>query len=107
MPDHVVGFVIGKSTNAREGLQIEAAGLIDPGFWGHITLELKNLHHEDLINLEIGDAIGQVYFVYVDQPVDVPYGPANGNHYQGQFGVTRSHRKSLPHQEIPMNWTFA
>src|SRR5687767_5270589 len=46
MPDDVVGFVVGKSTNAREGLQIEAAGLIDPGFSGFITFELKNLHHE-------------------------------------------------------------
>jgi dCTP deaminase len=93
MPDIVVGFVVGKSTNAREGLQIEAAGLIDPGFEGDITLELKNLHHEDPIVLVPGEPIGQVYFLDVDQPVDVPYGPKNGNHYQGQRGVTRSHRK--------------
>jgi deoxycytidine triphosphate deaminase len=93
MPSDVVGFVVGKSTNAREGLQIEAAGLIDPGFWGDITLELKNLHHEDAIVLESGEPIGQVYFVFVDIPVDVPYGPENGNHYQGQLGVTRSYRK--------------
>jgi dCTP deaminase len=91
MPDDVVGFVVGKSTNAREGLQIEAAGLIDPGFRGTITFELKNLHHQDDITLTPGDSIGQVYFLYVDEPVDVPYGP--GNHYQGQIGVTRSHRK--------------
>lgn len=93
MPHHVVGFVVGKSTNAREGLQIEAAGLIDPGFQGDITLELKNLHHEEDITLTSGESIGQVYFVFVDEPVDVPYGPRNGNHYQGQRGVTRSHRK--------------
>lgn len=94
MPNHVVGFVVGKSTNAREGLQIEAAGLIDPGFHGDITLELKNLHHEEEIRLTPGDPIGQVYFMFVDESVDVPYGPSNGNHYQGQRGVTRSHRKS-------------
>lgn len=93
MPHDVVGFVVGKSTHAREGLQIEAAGLIDPGFWGTITLELKNLHHEDPIVLEAGQSIGQVYFMFTDLPVDIPYGPENGNHYQGQFGVTRSHRK--------------
>lgn len=93
MPDNVVGFVVGKSTNAREGLQIEAAGLIDPGFYGDITLELKNLHHEDDIVLVAGDSIGQVYFMRVDEPVLIPYGSANGNHYQGQRGVTRSHRK--------------
>ena len=93
MPHHIVGFVVGKSTNAREGLQIEAAGLIDPGFQGDITLELKNLHHEDDITLTSGEPIGQVYFLFVDEPVAVPYGPSNGNHYQGQRGVTRSHRK--------------
>lgn len=93
MPHDVVGFVVGKSTNAREGLQIEAAGLIDPGFHGDITLELKNLHHEDHIVLMPGEPIGQVYFLLVDETVDVPYGP--GNHYQGQTGVTRSHRKRV------------
>lgn len=91
MPNDVVGFLIGKSTNAREGLQIEAAGLIDPGFRGHITLELKNLHHKDTIQLKIGEPIGQVYFLRTDEPIAIPYGP--GNHYQNQRGVTRSHRK--------------
>ena len=94
MPPHVVGFVQGKSTNAREGLQIEAAGLIDPGFEGHITLELKNLHHEDPIPLFHSEPIGQVYFVYVDEPVEKLYGPENGNHYQGQRGATRSYRQT-------------
>lgn len=93
MPDCYVGFVVGKSTNAREGLQIEAAGLIDPGFQGDITLELKNLHHEEDIILTPGEPIGQVYFLSVDFPVDRPYGPSNGNHYQDQRGVTRSYRK--------------
>jgi dCTP deaminase len=91
MPNDLVGFVVGKSTNAREGLQIEAAGLIDPGFQGDITLEFKNLHHEDEILLTFGEPIGQVYFLKVDEPVDTPYGATN--HYQGQRGVTRSHRK--------------
>jgi len=91
MPNNIVGFLVGKSTNAREGLQIEAAGLIDPGFYGDITLELKNLHHDEVIELKIGEPIGQVYFLQTDEPVEIPYGP--GNHYQGQLGVTRSHRK--------------
>jgi deoxycytidine triphosphate deaminase len=91
MPYDVVGFIVGKSTYAREALQVEAAGLVDPGFRGFITFELKNLHHEDCIVLGIGESIGQVYFMPVDEPVDVPYGL--GNHYQDQVGVTRSYRK--------------
>lgn len=93
MPDDVVGFVVGKSTLAREGLQIEAAGLIDPGFHGDITLELKNLHHSDTLTIETGHPIGQVYFSHVDEVVDKLYGVENGNHYQGQRGVTKSYRK--------------
>lgn len=92
MPDYIVGFVIGKSTLAREGLQIEAAGLIDPGFEGDITLELKNLENYRTLSYKKGDPIGQVWFMYTDEPVDFPYGPENGNHYQGQQGVTPSYR---------------
>lgn len=92
MPTFVVGFVVGKSTYAREGLQIEVAGLIDPGFQGDLTLELKNLHDQRNILLSIGQPIGQVYFMFTDRPVDIPYGPHNGNHYQNQKGITRSYR---------------
>lgn len=94
MPNHIVGRVEGKSTLAREGLQIHAAGLIDPGFRGDITLELKNLHHMDPYKLQIGELVGQVSFYYVDESVDVPYGN-DTNHYQHQRGVTRSHRKII------------
>lgn len=93
MPTHIVGFVVGKSTLAREGLMIEVAGLIDPGFQGDITLELKNLDHQRDTLLKIGQSIGQVYFMYTDKPVDIPYGPHNGNHYQNQSGITRSYRR--------------
>jgi len=93
MPLNVVGFVVGKSTYAREGLMIEVAGLIDPGFKGDITLELKNLHQQNPIILETGQSIGQVYFMYTDERVDTPYGLANGNHYQGQKGITQSYRR--------------
>lgn len=93
MPNDVAGFIVGKSTDAREGLQIEAAGLVDPGFRGTITYELKNLHHRDIFELRIGETIGQVWFLRLDEPVDTPYGPENGNHYQGQIGVTQSYRK--------------
>lgn len=93
MPLDVMGLVVGKSTIAREGLQIEAAGLIDPGFEGHITLEFTNLHHQDWYTLTIDEFIGQVYFMWLDEEVDVPYGADNGNHYQGQRGVTPSHRR--------------
>ena len=93
MPDHIVGMVVGKSTYAREGLQIEVAGLIDPGFCGDITLELKNLHNHNPIMLDKGQSIGQVFFMYTNLPVDILYGPLNGNLYQDQKGITQSYRR--------------
>ena len=94
MPDNVVGEVSGKSTMAREGLQVHAAGLVDPGFRGGLTLELKNLHHADPIVLIVGEPLAQVKFTWTDEPVEKPYGhPDLGSHYQGQVGPTPSWRR--------------
>jgi len=93
MPDNVMGEVSGKSTLAREGLQVHAAGLVDPGFCGGLTLELKNLHHADPLTLLVGEPIAQVKFSWLDEPVDKEYGhPDVGSHYQGQTGPTPSWR---------------
>jgi dCTP deaminase len=84
LPIHIAGVVHGKSTWARRGLMVEAAGLVDPGFDGTITLELKNL--SDLpIPLTAGQAICQISFHAIDTAVLRPYGSAGLNsHYQGQ-----------------------
>lgn len=84
LPRHIAAFVHGKSTWARRGLMVEAAGLVDPGFHGTITLELKNL--SDLpITLTAGKAICQMSFHAVDTAVLRPYGsPGLNNRYQGQ-----------------------
>lgn len=42
MPDNVAAFVQGRSSIGRIGLTVQNAGFIDPGFEGHITLELVN-----------------------------------------------------------------
>jgi dCTP deaminase len=84
---YVAGFVHGKSTLARRGLQVEAAGLVDPGFDGCITLELKNLSHLP-IPLRAGERIAQITFQVTDRAVLRPYGsPGLGSHYQGQTGA--------------------
>jgi dCTP deaminase len=81
---HIAGFVHGKSTWARRGLQVEAAGLVDPGFDGTITLELKNLSHHP-IPLSAGFRVCQISFQMTDLAVDRPYGsPGLNSHYQGQ-----------------------
>lgn len=89
MPNNVVARVEGKSSWGRRGLLIHAAGFVDPGFHGQITLELKNLSHEVII-LRKGQRICQIAFDWTDQEVERPYGSAElKSHYQGQRGPTR------------------
>lgn len=90
LPRDVVGRVEGKSTWARRGLQVHAAGFIDPGFEGQITLELALLGPEALV-LYPGVAICQIAFSELSSPALRPYGsPGLGSHYQGQRGPTRA-----------------
>lgn len=86
--DNVVAKVEGKSTWARRFLQVHAAGLIDPGFRGDVTLELKNIGHGQIF-LFAGMPIAQVVFEFLAAPVQRTYGdPALGSHYQNQSGPT-------------------
>jgi deoxycytidine triphosphate deaminase len=86
---NVVAEVKGKSSWARKFLTIHAAGLIDPGFCGDITLEMKNDGHAR-IQLFPGDRIAQVSFFFTSAPVTRVYGDQGLNsHYQHQDGPTR------------------
>jgi dCTP deaminase len=91
LPDDLVGRIEGKSSLGRLGLLIHStAGFIDPGFTGHITLELSNVANLP-ITLYPGMKIGQVSFLRMTTPADVPYGSAQvGSKYQGQRGPTPS-----------------
>jgi len=83
-----VGQVYGKSTLARLGLQVECAGLVDPGFEGTLTLELVNLSPGP-IPLTAGMPICQITFERLDWPATRPYGhPELNSHYQGQVKAT-------------------
>lgn len=42
LPKDIAAFVQGRSSIGRAGLSVQNAGFVDPGFSGHITLELKN-----------------------------------------------------------------
>jgi dCTP deaminase len=66
------------------------AGFIDAGFDGHITLELSNVANLP-ITLYPGMKIGQISFLRMTTPADVPYGSGNlKSKYQGQRGPTPS-----------------
>lgn len=91
LPDDVAARVEGKSSLGRLGLLTHAtAGFVDPGFTGHVTLELSNVATLP-ITLWPGMRIGQLCFFQLSSPAEHPYGSsARGSHYQGQRGPTAS-----------------
>jgi len=91
LPDDLVARLEGKSSLGRLGLLIHStAGFIDPGWDGHVTLELSNVANLP-ITIYVGMKIGQLSFVQLSEPADRPYGAtALGSKYQGQAGPTPS-----------------
>jgi dCTP deaminase len=91
LPDDLAGRLEGKSSLGRLGLLTHStAGFIDPGFNGHITLELSNVANLPII-LWPGMKIGQLCLFRLSSPSEQPYGSAAaGSRYQGQRGPTPS-----------------
>ncbi|TQL02512.1 dCTP deaminase [Cellulomonas sp. SLBN-39] len=91
LPDDVAARLEGKSSLGRLGLLTHStAGFIDPGFSGHVTLELSNVATLPIL-LWPGMKIGQLCFFRLSSPAENPYGSAAyGSRYQGQRGPTAS-----------------
>ena len=91
LPDDIAGRLEGKSSLGRLGLLTHStAGFIDPGFSGHITLELSNVANLP-VKLFPGMKIGQLCLIKLSSPAEHPYGSAiYGSRYQGQRGPTPS-----------------
>jgi dCTP deaminase len=91
LPDDVAARLEGKSSLGRLGLLTHStAGFIDPGFSGHVTLELSNVATLP-ITLWPGMKIGQLCFFRLSSPAEHPYGSREyGSRYQGQRGPTAS-----------------
>ncbi len=91
LADDVAARLEGKSSLGRLGLLTHStAGFIDPGFSGHVTLELSNTATMP-IKLYPGMKVGQLCFFRLSSPAESPYGHgASGSRYQGQRGPTAS-----------------
>jgi dCTP deaminase len=91
LPDDLAGRLEGKSSLGRLGLLTHStAGFIDPGFSGHITLELSNVANLP-ITLWPGMKIGQLCLFRLSSAAEHPYGSKQaGSRYQGQRGPTPS-----------------
>jgi dCTP deaminase len=91
LPDDVAARVEGKSSLGRLGLLTHAtAGFVDPGFSGHVTLELSNVANLP-VTLWPGMKIGQLCFIRMSSASEHPYGSSvYGSRYQNQRGPTPS-----------------
>jgi dCTP deaminase len=96
VPDDMMARLEGKSSLGRIGLLIHAtAGYVDPGWKGHLTLELANVSSMPIL-LYPGMKISQISFHRLTTPAERPYGtPGLGSKYQGQEEptATRFHRE--------------
>jgi len=91
LPDDIAARLEGKSSLGRLGLLTHStAGFIDPGFSGHVTLELSNVSTLPIL-LWPGMKVGQTCFFRLSSPAQNPYGSQQyGSRYQGQRGPTAS-----------------
>ncbi|MDO4252032.1 MAG: dCTP deaminase [Rothia sp. (in: high G+C Gram-positive bacteria)] len=91
LPADIAARLEGKSSLGRLGLLTHStAGFIDPGFCGHVTLELSNMATLPIM-LWPGSKIGQLCFFRLSTPTEHPYGQGPyGNRYQNQRGPTAS-----------------
>ncbi len=91
LPDDIAARLEGKSSLGRLGLLTHStAGFIDPGFSGHVTLELSNVATLP-IKLWPGMKIGQLCFFRLTSAAQHPYGSGPyGSRYHGQRGPTAS-----------------
>ena len=101
LPDDIAGRLEGKSSLGRLGLLTHStAGFIDPGFSGHITLELSNVANLP-VKLFPGMKIGQLCLSKLSSPAEHPYGSAvYASRYQGQRGPTASRSWINFHQTV-------
>lgn len=90
VPTNLVARIEGRSSYARLGLiPHAAAGFVDPGFEGQITLEIQNLGNVP-ITIYPEDRICQVVFETMTSEAENPYGEKTDSKYMGQKGATGS-----------------
>ncbi len=91
IPADLVAKVEGRSSLGRLAVVVHAtAGFVDPGFEGHITLELSNLGRVP-VALHPGMRISQIALHQMSSPAQRPYGsPGRRSKYQGQRGPVAS-----------------
>ncbi len=89
LPDFIAAQIQGRSSFARLGLIIHtSAGWIDPGYEGHLTLEIVNVNKVP-IKLYPEMRIAQLQFFELEEPCELDY-KRKGGKYIGELGATES-----------------
>ncbi len=84
MPPDALALAIGKSTDARRGIQVYITPL-EPGWEGYLVIEIFNASPFRQV-LRANEGIAQLLFYDIDTPPAVTYAQ-RPNVYQGQHGV--------------------
>jgi len=87
IPLNLMGTIVGRSSIARLGIQIECAGLVDTGFKGQLTLEIKNMT-DKWVPIKKYARVAQLRLETISTPLSVE--DAYNGKYQGQKGATGS-----------------
>lgn len=77
VPIDAAAFVQGRSSIGRIGLSVQNAGFVDPGFYGHITLELKNDSPNGILLMK-GYPVVQLVFMDAKDVTEKYHGKYNG-----------------------------
>jgi len=90
LSNKLIANVDGKSSLGRLGLVIHAtAGFIDPGFRGHVTLEITNLTEQPMV-IYPGMPVGQMRFSMLISPSEHSYGQSvlGSKKYPNEYSKT-------------------
>jgi len=90
LPKNIAAQISGRSSIGRLGLLVHtSAGWIDPGYAGHLTLEIYNVNKVP-VKLYPLTKIAQIVFYELEEDVEVPYGERKSSKYYKEDGATES-----------------
>ena len=89
LPEDIGAQINGRSSIARLGLLVHtSAGWVDPGYEGHLTLEILNVNSVPVKLYPLTPIANLVFFEM--EPVEVPYNRRKKSKYVGEEGATHS-----------------
>ncbi len=90
LPPNIAAQIQGRSSIARLGLLVHtSAGWVDPGYKGHLTLEIVNVNRVP-VKLYPLMKIAQLQFFELEENVEIPYNQRKLSKYIGEKGATES-----------------